>query len=210
MKLALPSSLALWEAESAHIWMSLHPWSESVAPNLPFRPAIHELFEKTETGIGRVTDSQHQLIIVLTLTRMLWSVKEFQGSPIIDLVRGTHILQDSKRNMQEVLDRFLAAPVQSSVMRTKVGLSTFARKAQIIHMSHLYGSGQVMDWIRPLIRGGPEAESARSCLTEWGAQDAVRLRSTAFHSAQTLAVVRRLPHNEPLEAFNVFNAGMVL
>ncbi|KAH8816699.1 fungal-specific transcription factor domain-containing protein [Xylogone sp. PMI_703] len=206
MRLALPSPLAMWEAESAHVWMSLHPWTESVPQNLPFRPTIHGLFERSEMGIGKVTDDQHQLIVVITLTRMLWSVKEFEASPINDLVRQTHFLKDSKRHIQEVLDRFLIMQVPT----TKTALSNFVRKIQMIHMSHLYGAGDLMDWIRPMLRGRKEAEGARRRMIAWGAEDPVRIRSITYHSAQTLAILRRFPHNEPLEAFNVFHAGVVL
>lgn len=206
MKLSLPSSLALWEAESAHVWMSLHPWSETVPQNLPFRPAIHALFEQSETGLGKVTDDRHQLIVVLTLTRILWSVKETQASPINDLVRHAHVLTESKKHVQEVLDRFLVVQVPT----TKTALASFVRKTQTIHMSHLYGAGDLMDWIRPMLRGRTESEGAKKRMVAWGAEDPFRVRSVAYHSAQTLAILRRFPHNEPLEAFNVFHAGVVL
>ena len=210
MKQALPNSLDLWEADTVHAWMSLHPWTDKLLPNLPFRPMIRSLFEPSETNAMKATDYQHQLIVVNTLTRMLWSVKEFEASPVNDLVRGTQSLKGSKMNIQEVLDQFLAlrAPAQND--SSKTAISSVVRKSQIIHMSHLYGAGDLMDWIRPLLRGGSDAEAARRRAEDWGRQDLVRLRSVAYHSAQVLSLLRRYIQNEPLEAFNVFHAGIVL
>ena len=77
-------------------------------------------------------------------------------------------------------------------------------------MSHLYGVGDLMDWLRPLFRGGPGAEAAKSRAKQWGSRDPVRLRRVAFYSAQVLALARRYLQNESQEAFSVFNAGIVL
>jgi len=204
----MPCPLPLWEAETGHVWLSLHPWTKCLPPNLSFRPMLHSLFKCADTVLAKAADFQHDLIIINTLTRTLWSVKEFEGSAVNDFVRGSSSLTEAKTHVQEVLDRFLFT--QPPRTHSKAELSYFVRKMHIIHMSHLYGAGDLMDWLRPLFRGGPGAEAAKSRAKQWGSRDPIRLRRVAFHSAQVLALARRYLQNESREAFNVFNAGIVL
>ena len=202
--------MMLWEADSSYAWMALHPASESVPPSVAFKPTIRALFENEEVHAADTLDDQHQLIVILTLTRILWSVKEFEASPVNDLVRQSHVLSESKKHVQEVLHKFLLGTHSKSRLRTKKALAAFVHRTQIVHMSYLYGAGNLMDWIHPLLRGGQQANSAKISMAHWGSHDAVRLRSVAYHSSQILALIRLFPNNEPLEAFNVFHAGVVL
>lgn len=206
MKVALPSSLALWEAESAQAWVALCPWSDGIQRIIPFNPTIRTILEKSQRGLDSTIDDQHQHLTVVTLTRMLCAVKEIQASPVGDLMREAHHLSESKKHMQESVDRFLL--IKAS--RIKRAAEAYSRKAQIIHISHLYSAGDLMDWIRPIVRGSLEADLAKTRMAAWAIEDDVRVRSVAYHSAQTLAIVRSLPNNQPLEAFNIFHAGVAL
>lgn len=200
----------LWEADSAHAWMAIHPSSDSEPPNLPFKPTIRTLFEEGKAQLGKLLEDQHQLIIILTLTRMLWSTKEFQASPINDLVRQSHVLVESKQHIQEVLDKFLISANSSARPKMRKNILSYVHRAQIVHLSHLYAAGSLMDWIYPILRRGVQASSARVQMDQWAKADAVRIRSVAYHSTQILTLLRVFPNNEPLEPFNAFHAGVVL
>jgi hypothetical protein len=209
----LPSSSEHWEADSPQAWAVLHPWSQTIPPNLKFKPTIRSLFDGKGRAKEKVKDDRHRQIIILTLVRMIWSLKEINGSGINDLVRETNHLNEGKKNLLEVLDQFQQSPgASASALYTQKDLARVAARAQIVHMSHLYGAGDLMDWLYPLLRGSRshEGENPRSRMMHWAEQSVVRIREVAYHSAQTLAIIRQYPYGLPSEAFNAFHAGVVL
>jgi hypothetical protein len=210
MNMDLPSSAEHWEAESAEAWAALQPWTDRCPKTVSFRSLIRTLFDGTEAAVSKIVDDRHGFIIILTLMRMLWSMKEVEGSPISDLIRDTDRLAESRKHLLEVLDRFLPLGAALSSAYTRKARTNIVHKAQIVHMAHLYGAGDLMDWLYPLVRGGKAAENVKTRMVRWASQDIARVRRVTYHSAQALALIRQYPYNMPLEAFNAFHAGVVL
>jgi hypothetical protein len=210
MTLDLPSSSAHWEAETAHAWAALHPW-DLVPPRVSFRDTIRTLYDGTPDPLVRISDESHRKLIMLTLFRMIWTLKEISRSPINDLIDNHYWIRASKELLRGI-DMFLESPytVMASAKYTTDRIEHIVRKAQIIHISHLFGAGDLMDMVYSLARPSPDSKVTEGRLLQWATHDPRRVRSVAFHAAQTLGVVRCFPFNMPLEPFNVFHAGVAL
>ncbi|KAH8816729.1 fungal-specific transcription factor domain-containing protein [Xylogone sp. PMI_703] len=210
MTLDLPSSSAHWEAETAEAWAALHPWSH-LPVGVPFRSTIRTLYDGTTDPLAKIQDESHRKLIMLTLFRMVWTLKEISRSPINDLIDNYYWMRSSKALLRG-LDMFLESPylVKASAKYTTERLENVVRKAQIIHISHLFGSGDLMDLVYSLVRPSSDTKVPESRLLQWANNDSKRVRKVAFHAAQTLAIARCFPFNMPLEPFNVFHAGVTL
>jgi len=103
-----------------------------------------------------------------------------------------------------------ALSLTASAKCTSEQLLQIVRRVQIVHLSHLYGAGDLMDLVYLIVRPSPAKETAEERLLQWAKHDARRVRHVAFHAAQVLAIARCWPGNLPLESFNVFHAGVAL
>jgi hypothetical protein len=138
---------------------------------------------------------------------MLWTLKEIKGSPICDLVDKSPHIDDERRNL---LDLFQESPATLSSKYPPQSHASVVGRMQMLHMSHLYGAGDLMDWLYPLLRSSVDADTAKERMKKWAAEGPERIRKVAWHSAQTLGIIRLYWYNLSLEAFNAFHAGVVL
>lgn len=170
---------------------------------------IRSLFEKKHEVDSNV-DNQHKHIITVTLIRFLWSLKEIQGAPIIDLVPNLWPIVEHKRMMLGKLDEYIQSPFAVQDTEIDRNVRSLVQRVQLIHLSHLYGAADLMDWLPALIRSGGEHRAATERMICWGAEDPLRLREVAYHAAQILSINRHFPYNLTCEPFNVFYAGAAL
>jgi hypothetical protein len=84
--LSLPSDSVEWEASSCHSWNALR-MARTAENDLKFRTAVRSCFDPVLQGQIQLTDQQHIHIIAVTFARYIWSIKELQWSPIIDLTQ---------------------------------------------------------------------------------------------------------------------------
>jgi hypothetical protein len=210
MALDLPCSAAHWEAETCQSWASLHPWGY-VPVLMPFRTTIRLLFDNTPDPVSKIAEECHRRLIIMTLLRMLWTVKEIRRSPIGDLVDSTHWVED-RRSLLRGINMFGEIPFSTAVAATQTSdhVVIIARRMQIVHLANLIGAGNLIDLIYRLVRPSSDRKVAEQELISWAKQDPRRVRETAFHAAQTLTIIRHYPSNLPLEAFNTFHAGVFL
>lgn len=208
--LEMTSSTEHWQAESAHAWAALHPWSENIPPAPKFRALCTNLLEDTDVFIRKIHPDHHRYFI-LTLIRMIWSMKEINGSPMASLGGVAAQLNDGTKHLQRIVDRFLHMRISLQIVSplSKKEVADAYREAQMVHISHLHGAGDLMDWLHMLLRD-PSSESTRLRMTHWAAQDAMRVREVAYHSSQVLSILRQYQANYPLEPFSVFHAGAAL
>ncbi|KAI1612315.1 fungal-specific transcription factor domain-containing protein [Exophiala viscosa] len=86
LTISLPEDTERWQASSASSWMSLRPSDFSEEDeSIDFRNTMRSVFEPCVMETIRFTDVQHIHIIVVTLSRFLWSMKELQQGPIMDM-----------------------------------------------------------------------------------------------------------------------------
>ncbi|KAK5040505.1 hypothetical protein LTS07_001003 [Exophiala sideris] len=209
INLSLPASAEHWAAESAQSWAALHPWSKVFPPTPRLRPKIRLLFDGTPNAAEQITDEEHAFIVVLTLVRMVWSLKEIRSSPINDLV-SPPIFDDGRQTLLNALDGMSVSIVTLSKTHTKTELDRLVHRMQLIHVAHIYGAGDLMNWLYAYLRHGPEAENASIRMRQWGQEDLGRTREVAYHCSQLLGLLRHYPNNVPLESFLIFHAGVVL
>jgi hypothetical protein len=208
INLNLPASSEQWAAETAQAWAALHP-SKTYPTNLPLRPTIRMLFDGTQNAVEKIADEGHRFLVVLTLVRMLWSLKESRSSPLNDLIMPVPF-DDGRTNLLHVLDSMSVPMVAFSKSHTKTEIDRLVHRMRLIHLAHIYGAGDLMNWLYPYLRHGPEAENAADRMRQWGFEDAQRTREVAYHSAQILGLVRNFPNGMPLEPYLIFHAGVVL
>ncbi|KAH8129488.1 fungal-specific transcription factor domain-containing protein [Trichoderma asperelloides] len=211
LTLALPSDADSWEAPSAHAWMALRPWKTEVDP-VGFRLAARSCFDTSLVDSIQLTDTQHIHIIMVTLARFVWSLKELQVSPLMDVVPDYLPIPDHKATLTKRMADFLVSP---HILRRSMTVDdrTFrhvTQRALIIHMSYLYGASDLMDWLPALLRSAGFNKPARERMVRWGEEDPARVRKVIYHSSQIMGICRDFPFNTPYESFYAFYAGAVL
>ncbi|KAF9769931.1 hypothetical protein IL306_012570, partial [Fusarium sp. DS 682] len=210
MALSLPDEDARWEAPTAYSWMALQPWQPSQENRIEFRKAARECFNPSPAEGIQLTDDQHLHVLTVTLGRFLWSIKELQASPLMDVVPENWPLLEHKRTLLTKLDQFLTCPDAAKANKDDGNLRRIIQRLLMIHLCHLYGAGDLMDWLPALLRAGGLHKEIRARMSRWGLEDGARLREVAYHSAQILALSRSFPFNSPSESFYVFYAGAAL
>ena len=208
--LEMTSSTEHWQADSAHAWAALHPWSDNIPPAPKFRALCTNLLDDTDGFIRNISPEHHRYFI-LTLIRMVWSMKEINVSPMASLGGVAAQLNNGTKHLQRIIDRFLHMRISRQVSSplSKREIADAYREAQMVHLSHLHGAGDLMDWLHRLLRD-PSCQSTRLRMSHWAAEDDVRVREVAYHSSQVLSILRQFQANYPLEVFNAFHAGAAL
>ncbi|KAM0455074.1 hypothetical protein ACHAPV_007963 [Trichoderma viride] len=211
LTLALPSDADSWEAPSAHAWIALHPW-KTEADTVGFRLAARSCFDASLIDKIQLTDTQHIHIIMVTLARFVWSLKELQVSPLMDVVPDYMPIPDHKATLTDKMGDFLVSPhvLKYSMATDDRTLRHVTQRALIIHMSYLYGASDLMDWLPALLRSAGFNKPARERMVKWGEEDPARVRKVIYHSSQIMGICRDFPFNTPYESFYAFYAGAVL
>ncbi|RVX69951.1 hypothetical protein B0A52_05786 [Exophiala mesophila] len=210
IRLSLPEDAARWEATSGHAWKALVPRTSNFNDPVSFRIAVRSSFDTKLALDIELRDPQHFHLMVITLARFLWSIKELQNSPLMDVVPEQWPLVAHKNNLLETMDNYSTS---LSNLRATVDETELARKVErtsIIHICHLYGASDLMDWLPALLRTSGMNMAAKERMKIWGQEDPIRLRKVAYHSAQIMAISRDFPFNAPYEPFHVFYAGVAL
>lgn len=206
----MQSSTEHWEAETPQAWAALNPWSETGPTNLPFKITIRKIIGGDEVASRSITEEHHRIPIILTIIRMLWSSKEAEANPLSDLLDDKARNERNKKYLLGVLDRFLHLPTDSPIIYTRLSRMDAVHRVMTIHIAHLIGASNMMDWLYSLLRGGPDVELARARIKRWAAQDPLRVREVAYRCSQILSLIRQYPYNLPQEPFNAFHAGTIL
>ncbi|EXJ53467.1 uncharacterized protein A1O5_13243 [Cladophialophora psammophila CBS 110553] len=208
--LSLPEDAARWEATSAHAWMALVPQRSTLDDAINFRIAARSCFDTKLAVTIELQDPQHLHLIVITLARFLWSIKELQASPLMDVVPEQWPLVAHKINLLHALDHYSVPLSTLRGMSDDKELARQVERTSIIHICHLYGANDLMDWLPALLRTSGLNKAAKERMKVWGEEDPVRLRKVAYHSAQVMTISRDFPFNGPYEPFHVFYAGAAL
>ena len=144
INLNLPSSIEHWNAESAQAWASLHPWTRAVPVSPRLRPTIRLMFDGTTNPLQKIADDEHIFLVVITLVRMLWTLKEIRSSPINDLTTPAGF-NDGRETLLRALDRMTIPVVAFSKSHTRQEMSRLVHRVQLIHVAHIYGAGDLMN-----------------------------------------------------------------
>lgn len=208
--LNLPEDGDRWDAPTAYAWMALRPWGSRCDELLNFRVAVRSTFDITLSESVHLNDEQHLYIVVITLARFLWSIKELQASPLMDVVPERWPLLEHKVALLDKLDSYVTSPHGNRATANDSSFRQSVQSALVVHLSHLYGSSDLMDWLPALLRSSGVNKVARERMKSWGEEDSVRVRQVIYHSAEIMRISRDFPFNGPYEAFYVFYAGAAL
>ncbi|KAI8937388.1 hypothetical protein NX059_006592 [Plenodomus lindquistii] len=206
INLRLPSSIEHWEALTPQAWASLHPWCKTVPSSPRLLPTVKMLFDGTPNPLERIVDEEHRFLVVLTLLRMLWSQKEIGIHDLVNLPS----YDDGRKNILRAMDQMTSSITELSNTHTVLEIERIVHRVQLVHLAHIYGAGDLMNWLYPYLRNGPEVENARARMKQWADEDPQRTREVAYHCAQIIGLVRHYPNNMPMHGFIIFHAGVVL
>lgn len=167
--------------------------------------------ERVENG----THLQHQRILVRTLSRMMWQLKEMQSSFRISQPRQPAFFESEFQLSVNMLNRLVTVNPLSGTDSLKVSLDSMtspmaSQTLQAIHIAHLHMSPGLVDSVYQLLKnGGTDFDSVvEYCYRHFRRQS--EARRVAFHCAQVISLCRRYPSGATCEPFNVFHAGLSL
>ncbi|CAN9370500.1 unnamed protein product [Alternaria alternata] len=204
----LPGSREHWEAENADVWASFHPWSKSVPLTSPLRPKLASFFDGSPDPAGNLSE-EHLLIISLMLLSMLWSIKEFRSFPLEDLARPLGF-ENGRQAMMHAMDQIKVPILAMADSHTQSEMERLVDRTQLAHIAHIYGAGDLMNWLFPYLRNDAERDTVKTRMLRWANEDHRRTREVTYHSAQILGLVRHYPSLMPVQSFLLFHAGVIL
>lgn len=207
--LTFPSSRQLWDATTAYAWSALRPGQPDAEQRIDFRKAARTWFDSSLGDVAQL-DDQHSYLVVVTLARFLWSIKELQVSPLMDAGPEYWPLVEHKKTLLNKLDQFLAASTSVDSAQDIGCVPQITLRNMLIHLCHLNGAGDLMDWLPALLRSSGRHPAARARMSAWALNEHARVREVAYHSAQILSLCRKYPFNFMCESFYPFYAGAAL
>jgi hypothetical protein len=159
-----------------------------------------------------VTDLHRQRILVFTLSRMVWQLKEMQSaSASYGRYQGTFLDQEMSDTIS-ILDKFIPInPISQAEGKIqaipKQTLNLATQCLQAIHMVHLHTIPGLLDSMYQLLKD-KASDLHDSSISH--IRRLPKVRRAAFHCAQILALSRGWPSGSSSEPFNVFHAGLAL
>ncbi|CAN9222978.1 unnamed protein product [Alternaria alternata] len=170
----LPGSREHWEAENADVWASFHPWSKSVPLTSPLRPKLASFFDGSPDPAGNLSE-EHLLIISLMLLSMLWSIKEFRSFPLEDLARPLGF-ENGRQAMMHAMDQIKVPILAMADSHTQSEMERLVDRTQLAHVAHIYGAGDLMNWLFPYLRNDAERDTVKTRMLRWANEDHRRTR----------------------------------
>jgi hypothetical protein len=208
LNLNLPGSKEHWEAENAEAWASLHPWSKHVPVAPPLRPVLASFFDGSPYPVNNLSEEQLFIIVLVFLT-MLWTIKEVGEFPLGDL--ATPLGYRSRRQaMMHAMDQTKVPIMAMASSHTRSEMERLVHRTQLAHIAHIYGAGDLMNWLFPYLRNDGERDIVKTRMRQWAKEDSRRMREVTYNSAQIISLVRHYPSQMPVQSFLIFHAGVVL
>lgn len=211
--MTLPSSMKHWDAGSAYAWSSLQPMVNLQPTGPRLQPIIKSLLDGNRNVAETVDNERHRIVILLSLSRMMWSLKEVATTPMDSLIGDR--LEEVRQKVQDTVDWFWQFPVSLSHTHTKTEVARSVHAMHIVHLAHIYGAGTLMNFYYSFLRNSllqrtEDGRVAEALMKQWASENVRLARVVAFHCAQILALARRFPENMSMEPFLVFHAGVLL
>lgn len=211
--IALPCSMDEWDAESAYAWSALQQTGISTPTGLRLRPTLQALLNGNKSPADVCNNERERYILILALGRIMWSLSEPMSFPLDQLALVS--LKNSRDRLLDVLDGFVQFPTALRYTNTKKQVARAVHSTHLIHMTHVYGAGELMSLVFPLVRhmlhqSIEESREIKKRLCQWAADNPRKVRTVARHCAQALALVRQFPENLAVEPFTIFHATLAL
>ena len=212
-RMTLPCSMKHWDAESAYAWSSLQAMSNSLPANPKLQPVLKGLIDGDREAAESMSNERHRIIVLLSLSRKMWSLREIVLSPVGDIVGNK--LEEARQQILDTIDWFWQYPVLMSRSHTRTEIARSVHTMHIVHLAHIHGAGTLMNFYFPFLRNcllhrTQDDGASRALLEHWAAENPRLTRDVAFHCAQILALGRQFPENMSMEPFLVFHAGVLL
>lgn len=210
VKLHLPSSSDLWNAETASAWSALQPWTDSSStPTDKFESTLAKVLSQPDNALSIINDDYQRVMVLKTLLRMMWSYKEQTTQPAARFTPSFDGLVEAKLELSRIIDNFLFSPALEQ-LTTQDSFALRMHQFYDIQLSHILAADDVWDHLHFIWRPHPRGAEARVYIEKWMQQKPHTCRSFIRANAQLLNAIRLWPDNHPQEAYNVFHAGMAL
>ncbi|KAK9334823.1 hypothetical protein V1521DRAFT_450360 [Lipomyces starkeyi] len=210
IKMKLPCSTEHWEADSPQAWAALHPWSNSMPPNLAFRRTVDQLFDNSESGLTDVVDDYHRMILLTTLVRICWETKESRFKPGAAFLPSYSLHAQDTALLLSIVDRFGGPLKLRKNTLTDRCFESLVQRLYIVKTSYLVAADDIADYMHFIWAEKPQAQAAHDYLLRWALKNPERVRMVAYASAQVLSIARQFPCNHPRESTFAFHGGFSL
>ena len=207
----LPCPVASWDAETPQAWASLHPWSSDSIPHSDsFKVSLNKLLQDPHRFTTETKDNYQRYLMIMTLTRMMWSLKEATTQPGAHFLTPYNSLIQGKRDLLDVINHFDFSPNVLSGSAAPDHFSACIQQLTLIKLSQILMGDDAWDYLHLIWRPHPKTRSAREYILNWIREKPRTFRAFTLANAQLLTIIRSYPVNHPQEAYNVFHAGMAL
>lgn len=206
----LPSPPDYWEAESAEVWASYFPWTD--VPETPPRVSalFTTLFQTTESTLD-VLDQSHYRPLILMLVRSSLSPKEIHSFPISCFDGKVPPISKLRIATKSILDCLLSRRTNHLLQAlTKSEKATVYHDLLLLHMTYIYQTDELVNWLVIFQRKGSESMDARAGMLEWANRNPELVREAIFHCAQIVGIFQKHKANSPYEPIFALHAGLVI
>lgn len=206
----LPCLLEQWEAETSQAWTACHPWAVAMPRSERFDLCLCHLLQDPAATNVRIKDNYQRYLMVTTLTRMMWSLKEQTTQPGAHLLTPQNALQQGKQDLLDVVNYFSFSPkaLQGSVAPEY--LAARIQQLALVKLAHILTADDVWDYLHLIWRKHSQVELGQHHVLKWIREKPRSWRAFTVANAQLLSITRLYPDNHPHEAYNVFHAGMAI
>lgn len=206
----LPSDSEHWHADSAQAWAALHPWTSSMPSHLPFKSTVDSLFDGTSSALVKVADEFHRFIMVTTLARTYWDLRESAYEPGAPYLPTRAVHSQSIDILMSCMNQFFRPLKSGNKQALYPSLGLIVQQMYLIRTSFVLASDDIADYMHLVWARGPRSKEAQEHLEQWAIQHPKKVRLNVYLAAQALSVVRQCPFNNPREPYYAFHSGFIL
>ena len=210
IKMDLPCLLEQWEAETPQAWAACHPSADVMPRPESFDLCLRNLLQDPATTTTKMNDNYRRYLMVTTLTRMMWSLKEQTTQPGAHLLTPYTALQQGKGDLLAILNQFSFSPKAFQGNAAPEYTAARIQQLALIKLAHILTADDVWDYCHLIWRKHSQVELGQNHILKWIREKPRSWRAFTVANAQLLSITRLYPDNHPHEAYNAFHAGMAI
>jgi hypothetical protein len=192
VQLPLPCKSDFWEAETAQEWAHSHPITAIPEPNLQFLELVDDIFQSRGEAARKITSVKSRRIVVVSVSRMIWQVREMQASTPSYRVRHRPFMQEELNDALQVLDQLYRQ------VTAIAPVAIISDTIQAIHMTHLHASRGLMNWVYRSLKDSNDSGKIGdiTAIPRWPAYQTDTARQAVLHCANIISAddIRQTPH----------------
>lgn len=210
IKMDLPCAERHWKAETEQAWAALHPWTDSLPRSATFESCLADVLRDPQSNVARLEDNYHKHLMVITLTRLLWSNKEATTQPGAKYLSSYNALIQTRKDLLRIVQLFSGSPRAIPTPAKPRCLESLVMRLHLVSAAYYMASDDITDYMHLIWRRSPQSSYAQQHISRWINGSPREFRYLTFAAAQLLTLSRMYPYNHPKDPYDAFHAGMAL